>query len=54
MATYLLKTLDLAAWISSIVAVGPVSILLNQPDVAYNFVSRMPFLNILLVANQVD
>lgn len=41
-ATHLLKTLDLAPRISSIVLVDPVSILLNQPDVAYNFTVRKP------------
>ena len=36
--THLLKTPDLASQISSVVLVDPISILLHQPDVAYNFV----------------
>lgn len=37
-ATHLLKTPELASKVSSLVLVDPVSILLHQPDVAYNFV----------------
>lgn len=37
-ATQLLKNPDLAGCISSVILVDPISILLNQPDVAYNFV----------------
>ena len=37
-ATHLLNEPDLAARISSVILVDPISILLNQPDVAYNFV----------------
>ena len=36
--THLLRTPELASQISSIVLVDPVSLLLHQPDVAYNFV----------------
>lgn len=37
-ATHLLKTPELASMITSLILVDPVSILLHQPDVAYNFV----------------
>lgn len=40
--TNLLKMRDVAARISSIVLVDPVSILLHLPDVAYNFTRRLP------------
>ncbi|RMZ76718.1 hypothetical protein DV737_g4730, partial [Chaetothyriales sp. CBS 132003] len=40
--THLLKTPDLADRITSVVLVDPISILLNQPDVAYNFTARRP------------
>jgi hypothetical protein len=36
--THLLKTPDLASQVSSVILVDPISILLHQPDVAYNFV----------------
>ena len=48
LATHLIKTPDLVSRISSIILVDPVSILLNQPDVIYNFV-RLP-----LLLNQVE
>ncbi|RMD41346.1 hypothetical protein DV735_g3803, partial [Chaetothyriales sp. CBS 134920] len=41
-STHLLKTPDLASRISSVILVDPISILLNQPDVAYNFTARPP------------
>lgn len=37
--THLLKTADIARQITAVILVDPVSILLNQPDVAYNFVT---------------
>ncbi|EXJ89966.1 hypothetical protein A1O3_03033 [Capronia epimyces CBS 606.96] len=40
--THLLKTPDLACRISSVILVDPVSILLHQPDVVYNFTIRAP------------
>lgn len=45
-ATHILKTPELAARIASVILVDPVSILLNQPDVAYNFVSSEPLCTI--------
>ncbi|OQV08777.1 hypothetical protein CLAIMM_13000 [Cladophialophora immunda] len=41
-STHLLKTPELARMIASVVLVDPVSILLHQPDVAYNFIVRKP------------
>ncbi|KAF2807470.1 uncharacterized protein BDZ99DRAFT_392753 [Mytilinidion resinicola] len=41
-AAYLLKTPGLASQIVSVILVDPVSILLHQPDVAYNFTFRKP------------
>ena len=41
-STHLLKSPDLASRISSIILVDPISILLHQPDVAYNFTIRKP------------
>ena len=41
-ATHLLKTPNLASMISSVILIDPVSILLHQPDVAYNFVIPVP------------
>ncbi|KAI1607825.1 hypothetical protein EDD36DRAFT_459058 [Exophiala viscosa] len=40
--THLLKTPELAHRISSVILVDPVSILLHQPDVVYNFTVRSP------------
>ncbi|KAJ9607451.1 hypothetical protein H2200_008524 [Cladophialophora chaetospira] len=40
--THLLKTPDMARTISSVILVDPITILLNQPDVAYNFTRRRP------------
>jgi len=37
--THLLKTADIARQIAAVILVDPISILLNQPDVAYNFVT---------------
>ena len=37
--THLLKTADIARQIAAVILVDPISILLNQPDLAYNFVS---------------
>lgn len=37
-ATHLLKSPDMASRISSVMLVDPISLLLHQPDVAYNFV----------------
>ncbi|EXJ94686.1 hypothetical protein A1O1_03083 [Capronia coronata CBS 617.96] len=41
-ATHMIKTPELADRISSVILVDPVSILLHQPDVAYNFTVRAP------------
>ncbi|KEF56184.1 uncharacterized protein A1O9_07765 [Exophiala aquamarina CBS 119918] len=41
-STHLLKTPDLARQISSVILVDPVSILLHQPDLVYNFTVRTP------------
>lgn len=38
-STYLLRTPDLARRISSVILVDPISILLHEPDVVYNFVT---------------
>lgn len=38
----MLKNPELSSRIASVVLVDPISILLNQPDVAYNFVSPTP------------
>lgn len=39
----MLKNPELSSRISSVVLVDPISILLNQPDVAYNFVGSILF-----------
>ena len=41
-ATHLLKKTDIARQIAAVILVDPISILLNQPDVAYNFVMALP------------
>lgn len=41
--THLLKTADIASQIAAVILVDPISILLNQPDVAYNFVTSTFF-----------
>ncbi|KAI1616922.1 hypothetical protein EDD36DRAFT_484606 [Exophiala viscosa] len=41
-STHLLKTPELASMVASVILVDPVSILLHQPDVAYNFIVRRP------------
>ncbi|KIW34062.1 uncharacterized protein PV07_00862 [Cladophialophora immunda] len=41
-STHLLKTPDLASMIAAVILVDPISILLHQPDVAYNFIIRRP------------
>lgn len=41
-STHLLKTPELTHRISSVILVDPVSILLHQPDVVYNFVGDNP------------
>ena len=40
--THLLRTPNLASRVSSVVLIDPISILLHQPDVAYNFTVRKP------------
>lgn len=44
-STHLLKMPELASMIASVILVDPVSILLHQPDVAYNFVRHSPNLS---------
>lgn len=44
-STHLLKMPELASMIASVILVDPVSILLHQPDVAYNFVRYSPNLS---------
>ena len=40
--THILRTPDLANRVASVILVDPISILLHQPDVAYNFTVRKP------------
>jgi hypothetical protein len=47
-STHLLKTPELTHRISSVILVDPVSILLHQPDVAYNFVSGIALIRLIV------